>query len=604
MFGGLDDLLELLEDSEFEETPVDLEEFVTSKDYLGLPPLSEEQYRLVSSSTQIYKKDTLIRLYGEDEGYRRFKNTVFEVIAQWGKGSGKDYCSAISVARVVYLLLCLKDPAGYYGKSEGDSIDILNVAINSDQAKNVFFKNFKRIIEKSSWFEGKYTPTAQAIEFDKNITCYSGHSQRESWEGYNMFMVILDEIAGFAMENTTGHVAAATAQAIYDMYQGSVISRFPEFGKLVLLSFPRYKDDFIQKRYKEAVANVVTTKKSITLKVDVDLPDGTEGNEFTIEWDYDEVVAYNEPRVYAIKRATWEVNPTWKLQDAMPLFLKDPVDALSRFACMPPEAIDAFFKSREKIETAFSKADIAHDSQGRFQQRFQPDPDKTYFVHVDLAYKHDHCAVAMAHVERWERISMGNSYTEPGPVVVVDCVKYWTPRTDANVNFDDVRNYILNLRRRGFNIKLVTFDRWNSVDSIKMLNDSGMKADRLSVNKKHYDDLALLVQEERIKGPEIKLLIDELLELRIMKGEKIDHPRKGSKDLADAVAGAVFNAVANTNKERNTVIEVKYLEPGMGTQTNKIDEPELEPAGVIRPPGVKRTPPGEIQQFLDRMRVL
>ena len=600
IFGGLDDLLEMLEDSEFDETPVDLEEFVTSKDYLGLPPLSDEQYQLVGKSTQIYKKSTLIKLYGEDEGTRRFKTTVFEVIAQWGKGSGKDYCSAISVARVVYLLLCLKDPAGYYGKSTGDSIDILNIAINSEQAKNVFFKNFKRLIEKSPWFVGRYVPTALAMEFDKAITCYSGHSQRESWEGYNVFMAILDEISGFAIENTTGHAAAKTAQDIYDMYRGSVVSRFPEFGKLILLSFPRFKNDFIQQRYNEAVGHKVTTQKTYTFKIDADLPDNTQGNEFVVEWDHDEIVAYKEARVYAIKRATWEVNPTWSLDAAMPSFLKDPVDSLSRFACMPPEAIDAFFKSREKVEAAFSLPDIAHDSEGRFQQRFQPKEDKTYYVHVDLAYKHDHCAVAMAHVDRWEKISMGSAYTEAGPVVVVDSVKYWTPKSDANVSFDEVRNYVLGLRRRGFNIKLVTFDRWNSIDSIKMLNDSGMNADRLSVSKKHYDDISLLVQEERIKGPEIKLLIDELLELRIMKGEKVDHPRKGSKDLADAVTGAVFNAVANTNKERNTVIEVKYLEPSMTTQTNYIQDT----AGVIRKPGVKPKAPGEIQEFLDRMKVI
>ncbi len=39
-------------------------------------------------------------------------------------------------------------------------------------------------------------------------------------------VVILDEISGFATENTTGHDQAKTADAIYDMYRGSVVSRF------------------------------------------------------------------------------------------------------------------------------------------------------------------------------------------------------------------------------------------------------------------------------------------------------------------------------------------------------------------------------------------
>lgn len=599
MFGGFDDLLEVLQDNEFEEMPVDLKTFVEGEDYLNLPPLSAIQYTLVEASTQIYKLETLIKLYGEAEGLRLYKRTVFEVIAQLGKGSGKDYCSTISVARVVYLLLCLKDPARYYGKPPGDSIDILNIAINSDQAKNVFFKGFKRLIEASPWFEGKYSPTALAIEFDKNITCYSGHSQRESWEGYNVIMAILDEISGFAIENTTGHAQAKTAQDIYDMYSGSVTSRFPEFGKLILLSFPRFKDDFIQQRYKEVIAEVNTITQRLTLKVDDDLPDGTPGNEIEIEWDHDEIVSYREPNVFAIKRATWEVNPTWSLAKAKRSFFKDPVDALSRFACMPPEAIDAFFKSREKVETAFSLPNTAHDDQWRFTERFRADREKEYYVHVDLAYKHDHCAVAMAHVEGWEKIKFGNQYSEPAPRVIVDAVRHWTPRSDKNVDFDEVRNYILALRSRGFNIKMVTFDRWNSIDSIAMLQRAGMEADRLSVKKMHYDDLSLLVQEERVKGPEIQLLIDELLELRIMKGEKVDHPRKGSKDLADAVTGAVYNAVAYTIPAENTVIEISYLEPGMTEQTNK-----LALDGPIRPPRATQPPPPDIQDYLSRLQIL
>ena len=190
-----EDMLDLLGGDEFDERPVTLEEFVTSEDFLGLPPLSEYQYTSIRAMSQIYKKSTLVNLFGEEEGEKRWKQTCNEVILQLGKGSGKDYMSTVAVAYIVYLLLCLKDPAKYFGKPPGDSIDILNIAINAEQAKNVFFKGFKTRIEKSPWFVGKYTPTAGAVTFDKNITCHSGHSERESWEGYNVIMVILDEIS-------------------------------------------------------------------------------------------------------------------------------------------------------------------------------------------------------------------------------------------------------------------------------------------------------------------------------------------------------------------------------------------------------------------------
>ncbi len=71
-----------------------------------------------------------------------------------------------------------------------------NVAINAQQAKNVFFKGFKTKIEKSPWFAGKYEAKVDSIGFDKSITVYSGHSERESHEGLNLLLAVLDEISG------------------------------------------------------------------------------------------------------------------------------------------------------------------------------------------------------------------------------------------------------------------------------------------------------------------------------------------------------------------------------------------------------------------------
>ena len=168
-----------LEDDEFEEKPVAIEEFVTNKNFLNLPPLSEYQYTIIKASTQIYKKETLKKLFNEEEADKRWKQTCNEIIMQLGKGSGKDYTSTIACAYVVYLLLCLKDPARYYGKPGGDAIDIINIAINAEQAKRVFFKGFLNRIEKSPWFAGKYDPKVASVEFDKAITVHSGHSQRD-----------------------------------------------------------------------------------------------------------------------------------------------------------------------------------------------------------------------------------------------------------------------------------------------------------------------------------------------------------------------------------------------------------------------------------------
>ena len=56
--------------------------------------------------------------------------------------------------------------------------------------------------------------------------------------------------------------------------------------------------------------------------------------------------------------------------------------------------------------------------------------------------------------------------------------------------------------------------------------------------------------------PAIDLLFEELTELKIMRGNKVDHPRKSSKDLADAVCGAIYGAISHTPKNINQEIEI------------------------------------------------
>jgi phage terminase large subunit-like protein len=140
--------------------------------------------------------------------------------------------------------------------------------------------------------------------------------------------------------------------------------------------------------------------------------------------------------------------------------------------------------------------------------------------------------------------------------VVVDAVAWWEPRTEGPVNLSEVKQWIQNLRRQGFNIGMVSFDRWQSFDIQNELKQVGMRTETVSVAKKHYEDMAMLVYEERLAMPMIDLLFEELTELKIMNNNKVDHPRKKSKDLADAVCGAVFGAISHTPRDLNLEVDI------------------------------------------------
>jgi hypothetical protein len=587
------DFLEVLKDNIFEENPVDVKTFVESSNYLGQPPLSEIQYNIVEAMSQIYYKKDLENLMGTNDGSAYYdKYTKNEIILQLGKGSGKDFTSTVGCAYLVYKLLCLKDPAKYFGKPSGDAIDLINVAINAQQAKNVFFKGFKTKIESSPWFAGKFYAKADSIEFNKSITVYSGHSERESHEGLNLILAVLDEISGFASEVGTGNEQGKTAENIYKAFRGSVDSRFPDLGKVALLSFPRYVGDFISKRYEDVIAEKEILEKKHTFIINPALPEDNPDNTFEINWEEDHIKSYKFPGVLAIKRPTWEVNPTRKIEDFKLSFFTDPGDALMRFACKPTYSSDAFFKQRDKLEKCMSLRNPI-DNNKRFDSSFKPDPEKIYYIHADLAQKHDKCAVAIAHVDKWVNVQVLKDYEQISPVVIVDAVAWWEPKVEGPVNLSDVKNWIVNLRRQGFNIGMVTFDRWQSFDIQQELKSVGIRTDTVSVAKKHYEDFAMLIYEERVAMPLIPLLLEEMGELKIINDKKVDHPRKKSKDLADAVCGAVFGAISFTPKNVNQEIEVHTFKD----RPRQVDD---LPENVIQYKPI----PDDVKDYLDRFNLL
>jgi hypothetical protein len=140
---------------------------------------------------------------------------------------------------------------------------------------------------------------------------------------------------------------------------------------------------------------------------------------------------------------------------------------------------------------------------------------------------------------------------------------------------------------------MVSFDRWQSFDIQNELKQVGMRTDTVSVAKKHYEDMAMLVYEERLAMPAIELLFDELTQLKIMKNNRVDHPRKKSKDLADAVCGAIFGAISHTPKDQNQVVEVHTISD-RPKQVDTLSENEIQ----------YKPMPDDVKDYLDRFNLI
>lgn len=542
------DFQALLDDTELSEHPVDLDTFLNDPYYLGgmgLSTLSPIQRQLVEGISQIYKKHTLIELYGEEEGTAKWENTYHEVIAMLGKGSGKDHCSRLGFIYAIYKLHCLKNPTTYYNKGLGTYIDLLNIAINAEQAMNVFFNPMKNILSASPFFqEVGFEPRKSTLEFNSApIRLFSGNSESESWEGLDLLLVVLDEIAAFKTDSqfqkgNAGGAQRLSASGIYDMSKNSVVSRFGEIGKCILLSFPRYQGDFITQRYEE-----------------------TRGDE----------------TVLRIKAPTWEVNPFVTRESLEPQFRRNPIEAKTRFQCEPPEMVDAFFRDPELVRKGFrgrfeTKAAgtidekivlvenedlIPVDEQGRFKPWFKCMDDHMRFIHVDLALKRDRAALCMVHSPGMRRVEVEQGVYEPLPVLKMDLIHYWEGQEGKEIDFSSIREMIKLLAKK-FPVAQVTFDRWNSADTIQILNKRGIYCDNHSVKKNDYETLSTAIYDGRFSGYFSHILVEEeMLKLQVMPNGKIDHPEGFHDDGAQCLASAVWNA--SQFADLDTEIEISVL---------------------------------------------
>lgn len=516
----------LLRQDDLIETPVPIQVFVQDKKYLGLPPLSDIQEEIVKHSTQIFKEKTLLSIHGEKAGREHYKKyTDNEVICMLGKGSGKDHCSRISIAYTAYLLHCLRDPLNYFGKAHGVYIDLLNLAVNAQQAQRVFFEPLKNLLLQSPYFnEVGFEPRVSEIFFfSRPVRCFSGHSESEGWEGYEVLTVVLDEIAAFKTDaELKGEIRSkGSASAIYNMSKLSVMSRFPEVGKVILLSFPRYRGDFIEQRYYGAREK-------------------------------------QEPKTWFIKAATWEVNPTIKREQLESEYIRNPVEAAARFECNPPNMEDAYFRDPDLVRKAFSYGEDPTNEDGTFKKWFNSTDQHIRFIHVDLALKRDRAALALVHSPGLKEVKTLNG-SEKLPVINVDLVYSWEAGMNQEINFSAIRQLIIDLCKK-FDVAKVTFDRWQSIEMIQSLRSLAINADFHSVKKTDYDTLTSAIYDGRLRGYWNELLVEEeLLKLRLFSNNKIDHPSSGSKDLADAIAGSVYNCIENISV--STEIEIEFLKP-------------------------------------------
>jgi hypothetical protein len=564
LIGSLDDNPKSDLEAIFSEEPVPLDVFVRDKKYMGSPALSQVQYDTVRHAERVYFPE-IYPLMGEfmDPYWSEPLRMVNFINLQWGKGSGKGHvCRTIS-CRVAYLLLCLRSPQDYYGMPGQDSIHLLNVAMNAQQAQRAFFDPIEKLVRTSPWFRDKAAPTRGAIVYDKNIEAISGHSEAESQEGLNLLLGVADEIDGFRSKeevrgNVTGRIPQNTVEGIFDMMRTSSSTRFPRTFKNVRISYPRYLGSAIQRLTAQSREDIAKRGEKSRHYVSGPLP-------------------------------TWVVNPNFKQFELVAVegtdelvpevyvsdYEEDANMAKAKYECKPSKASNPFFRNEFLVRSAFKpstrqpiEVSYRRDGDG-WEVEYDISPDLVpikgaqYAMHGDLAVTGDRAGIAMAHTVRKEEFENTvtledgtvTSTRELRPIIKVDFVFSFEASKGVNppreIQIRWARELAYELRRRGFRIKRFTFDGYESRDSMQQLEKMGVESKKVSTDRSNepWRNLMDVMYDGRLIAAHRELLVDELLGLTILPNGKIDHPRLGSKDEADALACAVFGAVEQGGRE-------------------------------------------------------
>lgn len=579
--GGFAEALWLRDNPDFRMRPASIQEFI------GPGYLNERNVRPGVM-------DALIETFGEKVNPYSISNKR-KALLTGAIGIGKSTYAAIALSYMVHWIKCLKNPKEFYDLSEDSVIGFMMMSTTEKLAQEVIFQKVKKRIEKSDWFQS-YAPLAEEnkrmtkqMRFEGDIWIVPGSSEETSFEGYDILGGIVDEGDSHKVTERKNYAVEG-----YNTIESRIKSRFTDFytekhrGLIICIGQSKTKSGFMMTKYHEF------EKDDDAVTVRMSLWESYGWYRFTEDKNDIKRKRETSPRksfYYNMKTRdilSKEVAQLIMNKDLIevPLaylseFENDPVKALRDLGGIPPEQEDAFI-SRPHLIT--ENQELWHERFAEFQSPvgtdhelgrielptwFRPgylDGDFRRVIHVDTAYspEGDALGLAMAHIP--EKV---NQYGEDRPIIVFDLLMRIKATPSAEINFGEIREFIYKLRDdRDFNIDFVTIDGFQSYDFIQLLRKNRIKADNSSMdkNKAPYEDIRDAINDHRCLHPRymvkyritdtdsVNIAYKELSEVQDI-GKKIDHPKDGSKDVADAMAGCVHTLVSMSKyvREARTV---------------------------------------------------
>lgn len=193
-----------------------------------------------------------------------------KLIMIMGQRSGKTAMASTIMAYELFELIRHEKPAEYFNLAPGAMLAVTCVAVSRDQAHYGVFSNMQNMLEKNEWFQQWFDDLVfrdQRIESEqRQVIAQVLAANVATAAGYTNKCVIFDELDLFQQSLTS----KISADLVYTKLCNST-QTFKERGKIVAISSLQYVDGLMTSIYKDGL---------------------------------------DEHQTLAIKKCTWEVNPT------------------------------------------------------------------------------------------------------------------------------------------------------------------------------------------------------------------------------------------------------------------------------------------------------
>ena len=572
---GQSAILDDLKYSDYEEIPCDIITFITEEQYLGRGLWIKDEFTGERKCTVFpYWIEKLKEIFPDN------LTTKYNTIVLTGSiGLGKSFIAVICQLYLLYRMMCLKDPYQFFGLQPIDKITFSMLNVTLEAAQGVGWDKMQQLLQSSDWFMERGNMNASRTnpqwQPPKGIELVFGSSNRHV-VGRALFSNFSDEV-NFGVGNNVEKQKAKLKKMISQI-DARMISRFGKGTYLPTLNIiasskdseQAFMESYIEmKRQNESKTTLIVDEPQWVIRNDKGSPDDpgsfyvAVGNKFLahellpVGISEAEVDAYREKGYFMLKvppiyREAFEDNIDLALTDNAGISTSSSTKYISgvRLNQIKTDAYRNPF-TKDVIEVGNSPDDVAQYSNFFDMSRVNPrDMARPLFIHLDMSLSGDKTGIAGVWITGKRPQKVGEDPSKELEFKAAFSVSIKAPK-GFQVSFEKNRNFIRWLRDRGFAVKGISSDTYQSAQIQQQLKADGFNTKILSVDRvdhatkvcQPYSFFKSAIYERHLQlYKDCPLLTEELVNLERLSDGKVDHPQNGSKDQSDAVCGALFLA--------------------------------------------------------------